>query len=240
MIEDWPDSKYVKASVKELMGLTHIYGQDYSGLQEYLESIESLFEEEETIQITEYIINWCYVCLENYTEAIDWFEDRIVNPVSYEDSICSIIDLGYIYTLIDEGGNRWSGYTGNLVQHIPDSREAYEKNRELLINLIPQRAEQAQAIDENDLNNKGHLLRVYPNPVNMQAAVEFILEENASVMVKLHNANGNLVQILIHSQKEKGSHCFTWNTKEMANGLYFISLETNGNLVETYRIVLTK
>ena len=240
MIEDWPDSKYVKASVKELIGLTHIYGQDYSGLQEYLESIESLWEEEETVQIAEYIINWCDVCMENYPIAINWFEDRIVNPVSYEDSICSIIDLGYVYMLIEESGNRWNGYSGNLVQHIPDSREAYERNRELLINLIPQRAEQAQPIEENDFSNNRQFIRVYPNPVDNQATIEYSIEEKAGVIINLHNSNGELVQLLLNSQTESGSHSFVWNTKEIANGLYFISLEINSKLVETSRIVLSK
>ena len=137
-------------------------------------------------------------------------------------------------------GNRYGGYTGTLPQYKPVSREDYERNRELLIDLLPQVKQSAQGIEKDNFNNKEYFIRVYPNPVENQATIEYFLAEDAAIIVKLHNSNGELIRILINSVKKSGTHNFTLKTKELANGLYFISLEINGTLVKTQRMILAK
>ena len=124
--------------------------------------------------------------------------------------------------------------------HLTCSREAYERNREWLIDLLPQIEQSAQDIEKDNVNNKEYFIQVYPNPVESQATIEYFIAEDAGIIVKLHNSKGELIRILINSVKERGTHNFTWETKELANGLYFVSLEINGTLVKTQRMILSK
>jgi hypothetical protein len=239
IIEEWPESKYIKASIKELLGLKHIYDQDYFGLQDYFESVDHLWENEELMYLTEYIINRCDVCLENYTEAIAWYEDRIINPISYEDSICSVIDLGHIYTLMEETGSRWGGYSGMLPQHRPESYMAFVMNREELIDLLPK--VQPATTPPISLDNTGNPdFIVYPNPPENIATIVYSIPVEGYMKMSLYEANGSFVDIIDQSYINAGHHTMTWNTDSYADGLYILSLEVAGYPPVSRRVVLSK
>lgn len=73
------------------------------------------------IQLADIFANQCNIKLSNWPDAINWYENRILNPPSVEDSIFAIIDLGYLYFLMENSGLK-SAYKGSLKQFIPVSR----------------------------------------------------------------------------------------------------------------------
>ena len=242
IIENYPESKYQKAAVKEILQVTDLYDQDYMGLQIYLDTVPALWGNDEIIGITEYIMIWCDIKVQNYPLAINWFEDRILNPVSFADSILSIIDLGYVYTLMQNGGNRWSGYTGNLPQYKPNSLESYEKNREYLIDLLTQgHSLSSPDTDEAPLKESACFLQSYPNPVvNNQTSISFYMPEAANVVVNIYNTVGGLLETVTHAFLTDGVHKIAWQTNDLKPGIYFTALKINGDIVDYQKIVVVK
>ncbi|MCX6234512.1 MAG: C25 family cysteine peptidase, partial [Bacteroidetes bacterium] len=58
IIENYPDSKYLQASVKELLALKRIYDHDFTGLKSYLDSVPTLQQDTETMNLTAHVSNW--------------------------------------------------------------------------------------------------------------------------------------------------------------------------------------
>jgi hypothetical protein len=239
IIEDYPSSKYIQASVKEMLVLKRIYDQDFSGLQEYLESVPSLWEDEETSKVTEHVINWCNVEKEDYVSAIDWFEDQIENPESYEDSICAIIDLGYTYLLMNASGTKSSSYTGKYLQYKPTSREAYEQQTKPLINLLfNHKTGKTDAEFNESVMGGPTLAQNYPNPAGGLTSIDYFLPESSQVKLTLFDATGRKIKDLINRPEGAGKHTFIFDTSLLPSGVYYYSLEINHSRTGIRKLVI--
>lgn len=76
----------------------------------------------------------------------------------------------------------------------------------------------------------------YPNPFNPETKIVYSLPFGRSdyhVIIKIYNALGQLMCILVDSQQSPGNYTVTWNGKDMNNmnapsGIYFYSIQTEG------------
>jgi hypothetical protein len=239
LIENYSGSKYQNASVKEILLLTDIYDQDYTGLKAYLDTVPSVWENDYISDVTEYIMTWCDIRLENYPQVIAWFENRILNPISFSDSILSIMDLGQVYLLMQDTNMRWHGYTGELPQHIPNSLKCYEKNREYLIDLLCASEKITQVPDEPYVLSNSAFQQVFPNPVlDAYFTIDYFLSKNANVVINLHDVKGRLIKELLVNHQESGEYSRMFYTANLPSGLYYFTLEVDGIFVDYKKIVV--
>lgn len=81
-----------------------------------------------------------YIILENYEEAIAWYEDVLTDPeTGFNDSIFASIDLGDLYLRMEENGAK--GVCGKLKEFIPESKEAHREQTQFALSLLPKEAE---------------------------------------------------------------------------------------------------
>ncbi|MCX6235361.1 MAG: T9SS type A sorting domain-containing protein [Bacteroidetes bacterium] len=242
IIENYPDSKYLQASVKELLALKRIYDHDFTGLKSYLDSVPTLQQDTETMNLTAHVSNWCNIENEDYITAINWFESQIENPPSFEDSIFAIIDLGYTYTLMDSTGNRSSSYVGRYPEYKFATRKVYERNREYLIDLLFKRSGN-QPDDQPPINNDTtvfSLIQNFPNPFRDQTDIVFSIPTAARVSIRVCNVLGALVEVPYDEFVESGAHRFTWSPKNLAEGIYYYSLEVNNEKKDVKKMILLR
>jgi len=242
LIENYSGSKYQKEAVKEIFLLTDLYDQDYSGLKMYLDTIPSLWENEEIIEITEYIMIWCEIRLQNYSVAINWFEDRILNPISFTDSILSIIDLGYVYSLMESGGSRWSGFTGKLPQYCPTSQKMYSVYREYLIDLLTSgQSSLGQDSITTPAIHTTAFLQTYPNPVvDNLMTINYYLLEDAKVVINIYNTTRELIEKVLDAYQYAGENTCIWKNSALISGIYFITLVCNGETLDYQKLMVIK
>jgi len=239
IIEDHSGSKYIKASVKELLVLKRIHDQDFAGLQSYLDSVPTLWDDAITANVTDHVINWCNIEKEEYASAILWFEDQISNPNSYEDSICAIIDLGYTYTLMDTTSNKASGYICNYPQYIPVSHKAYEKKREYLIDLLFRT--KSHSDNEHPKPQQPatcNMQQNFPNPATETTTINYKITEQSHVLLVLYNTQGSLVKTLVDETQNKGQKTFTVNINELSNGIYYYLLKLDNEVIGVKKMVV--
>jgi len=72
----------------------------------------------------------------------------------------------------------------------------------------------------------------FPNPFNGQTTISYNLPGEASVSLKVYNANGSLISEIFNGVQGKGSQTFVWDTKsnnggETASGTYMLVLSAN-------------
>ena len=83
------------------------------------------------------------------------------------------------------------------------------------------------------------LCQNYPNPFNNSTVIEFNLQEQGKVSLKVYNHSGQEVASLVDGQMAAGSHKVPWVPAELASGVYFYTLSVNG-FKQTRELVLLK
>lgn len=92
--------------------------------------------------------------------------------------------------------------------------------------------------------NVNHLSQNYPNPFNPVTTIKFGLKESSRVSLRIYNASGQLVRVLVDAQMDPGNHERLWNGTDssgnaVTSGIYFYRLITN-SFTETKKMVLLR
>ncbi|MBI5059960.1 right-handed parallel beta-helix repeat-containing protein [candidate division KSB1 bacterium] len=83
------------------------------------------------------------------------------------------------------------------------------------------------------------LAQNYPNPFNAGTRIEFQLEQVAAVRLQVFDVLGSEVAVLVDETLAAGTHGLQFDGHELASGLYFYRLETDG-AQETKKMLLLK
>jgi hypothetical protein len=89
---------------------------------------------------------------------------------------------------------------------------------------------------ENLANQLDEIIKVYPNPASDSANIEILLQNEASVQIKLIDASGKEVSSRDYG-KVHGSWIVPFDTKNLESGMYLIQLEINGQTISKRLIV---
>lgn len=89
------------------------------------------------------------------------------------------------------------------------------------------------SIDESTLTE----LKVYPNPSNNSARIDFGLVNSSEVEVKVVDLQGKIVSPIILTNLEAGKQTLDLNTSDLSNGMYIIEFLINGK-VSRYRLAV--
>ena len=83
------------------------------------------------------------------------------------------------------------------------------------------------------------LLQNYPNPFNPSTVISYSLPGSATVTLKIFNALGQEVALLVNERKEPGNYQTTWSVSNTPSGVYFYRLQA-GSFVETKKMILLR
>ena len=79
----------------------------------------------------------------------------------------------------------------------------------------------------------------YPNPFNPSTNLTYQVEKEGDLKVVVHNILGQQVAELYNGYQTYGSHSLTWDASNMSSGVYYITLELNGQF-ENSKVMLVK
>jgi GH35 family endo-1,4-beta-xylanase len=79
----------------------------------------------------------------------------------------------------------------------------------------------------------------YPNPFNPTTAISYELSANSFVDLKVYDALGRMVAILVDGEKPAGSHTVTWNAQNFPSGIYIYRIVAGHN-VDSKKLLLAK
>ncbi|MEZ5195655.1 MAG: hypothetical protein R2764_04450 [Bacteroidales bacterium] len=189
LVATYPESIYSEAALKELYALEEYTGNDFSWLKGWYRTNPSIQSDEGLTKLADFQANFCDIKLENWPSAIAWFENVIQNPETMEDSIFAIIDLGYTYFLMENGGLK-SAYTGNMIEHKPVSSKKFEEKRDYLLSLLREDYLSENMKESIGLLKPGELLQNVPNPFSGQTQIWFKVDEQAAVTISIVDNSG--------------------------------------------------
>jgi hypothetical protein len=79
---------------------------------------------------------------------------------------------------------------------------------------------------------------IYPNPVLHNTNVSFCLPVSGTVSLTLYDITGRLVKELVHEHRAAGTHSLNFSTRGLAQGTYFLMLETPDEKTSQALVVL--
>ena len=87
------------------------------------------------------------------------------------------------------------------------------------------------------------LLRVYPNPFNPLTQIEYSLEQAGTVKLEVYDLQGRLVESLVNTQQQSGTHRIQWLASSQSTGLYFVRIQFENSesyWYDTHKVTLLK
>ena len=87
------------------------------------------------------------------------------------------------------------------------------------------------------------LLRVYPNPFNPSTQIEYSLEQAGAVRLEVFDLQGRLVESLVNTQQQSGTHRIQWLANSQSTGLYFVRIQFENSQsywYDTHKVTLLK
>ena len=239
VVNEHPTTLFAQEALKELFRLEKFSGNDYTSLKQYYNT-NTTIQENITLQyVGDFLGNKCDMKLENWQSAIDWYEYHIQYPNSLEDSVFAIIDLGYLYMLMENGGEK--SYSGSMQEHIPYSEFQFFAKRDYLLSLLPgEQQSDKPSTDQLYGLQAGELLQNSPNPFSHESTIYFKLIKPAAVAVKLFDNMGIMKYQFKNSYMPEGTHNLVINANDFASGVYNYILEINGKKADVKRMVVLK
>jgi hypothetical protein len=77
----------------------------------------------------------------------------------------------------------------------------------------------------------------YPNPCNLMTKIALHIPQAGHVSVTVLNVSGEKVATLVDRMLQPGQHDLTWNTKDVASGVYFYKVQA-GSASSTRRMLV--
>jgi len=90
-----------------------------------------------------------------------------------------------------------------------------------------------------ELAEKFEILQNYPNPFNPSTTIKFSLPSSGYATLKIYNALGEQVAVLLDKELNTGSYEVEWNATGLPSGVYFYRLQA-GDFVDTKKMTLMK
>ena len=133
--------------------------------------------------------------------------------LSNESSVV-IDEISYLEQFADTTYGRYVNGTGDFIYMMPTFEYA---NNNVLTTLF-----------EGGDQNSFELKQNYPNPFSTSTTIDFILEDNAYVELKIYNGNGMVLAVLASQNLSSGEYSYQWNYQGVSKGFFLYSLTVDG------------
>jgi len=239
VVQQYPKSVFAQKSMKELFRVEQFASNDYNQLKTYFTTNDTIIADSILTVLGNFLANSCDVKLENWSSAISFQENRILNPISFQDSIFGIIDLGYTYLMMENSGNKFY-YVGKLPGYKPNSLSEYQVKSDQLLKLLPE-GDGDNTLKKNlDNMDNNKLLYNVPNPFSGVTTIYYKLSQPSNVVIKIFDIMGQEKMKIVQSNMAEGVHKTELKAMGLTAGLYSYILEVDGRRTNAKKMVIVE
>ncbi|MBE0647142.1 MAG: T9SS type A sorting domain-containing protein, partial [Bacteroidales bacterium] len=223
----FPDSLYALAAMRDLLGLEERGSKNFQARKEKFASDSIYYQNSELIWLAEFMIKECNIRLENYEEAIEWLENEITNPNNYTDSICALIDIGFVNALMANSGLKNLRTLAPNGQSLPVNNEQYESwYHELLKKLFIEKEESGNPEPFSDsTSSRIQIFNLGPNPSNNGVIVFSLITRTEDILnITVYNLEGKVIINHLISTEKQISKSVTIDLSGASTGMYFLKI----------------
>ncbi len=245
LISDYPKTEYANNAMKDIFSLEPLADNDFSSLKSWYRTEDSIVGNERLYKLGQNLANKCDENLENYVDAIDWYEDMIEEPPTLQDSVFAIIDLENCYLQMGiDTSLKSSNYVGRLPQYKPASVKAHQDHRDKLLALLLRHQGQDNTPDKElenmEVSKPGLLYQNAPNPLRNNTQITYWIKDDSHVKISIFSSDGKLVKTINEGKRPNGTYNLVIDVSELKSGLYFYSISISGKIIDTKKMTIIK
>ncbi|MDR2928437.1 MAG: C25 family cysteine peptidase [Cytophagaceae bacterium] len=242
LIDDYPQSPFATAAMHELFALSQLTGNSFAALLNYYTTFtpadSTLFD------TAEFLATRCLIMERNWQPAIDWYENRIENPPSYQDSIFAVIDLGALHLMMDADTADIELKSGIFLRYRlselkPKSKNEYETNRANMLANLPQKNKTQMQLAVTEEGEKEMLWQNIPNPATESTTVTFELFAEGTVEIRIYNMLGQLFHAIPQGTLQQGINQVELPITHLPAGIYHYALFVDGKTADVKKMTVT-
>ncbi len=238
VIENYPNTTSSQAALKALFDTEALGNQDFSNLKSFYDSNTVIQNHPNLQKLARGLSNNCDVSMEAYQQAINYYENIIANPESTSDSIYAIIDLGYVYLLMQNGTGDKGQDLGKYYNYTKSSLTNYIPYRDKLLSLLPDVKKDKPYDTFFGLPHQTCEAYVAPNPFTQSTTVHYSLQHKARMRYVLYNYLGQEVTAAALGVQPQGDNTFQINN--IPAGIYMLQLWVDNKPIATLKIQSNK
>jgi hypothetical protein len=95
----------------------------------------------------------------------------------------------------------------------------------------------AKSVNNTGYSTNEMMLTCKPNPTTGETVIEYSIETDSFVSIKLYSMSGQLIRILTESENISGLHTLNFNGSNLANGVYNLQMFVDGLSVNRLLVV---
>ncbi len=229
LIATFPDSMEALGSVPRLFVCTQQIGGNFQVLQEYYDSLTVEYAETPLSKVADQYSILTHLPVEEYSTAIEKYEEILSNPQSLDDSVYAVINIGQVYLAADSNGQGGLGRSqtlGTKSEYRPINRADYDDKVNSALAIL---MGQGKSTKVSQIPESYALHQNYPNPFNPITTIRYDLPEDSHVFIKIYDILGREVRTLINSEQTAGYKSVQWDGKDVFGN-------TSGSGLYIYRI----
>lgn len=198
-----------------------------------------------------------------YFPAVHVDKQGGLNVIFYDDRNTTSDSSGVFLARSEDGGNNWrefeisdknfkplpigglgQGYQGDNIS-ITSSNDklwpVWMDNRTGIYQIwtVPIEISSVDVKQITEIISEFRLEQNYPNPFNPTTSIQFTVNDQQFVSLKIFDVLGNEVAKLINEEKPAGSYEVEFQANELTSGIYFYQLLA-GSFTETKKMILVK
>ncbi|MCF8260793.1 MAG: T9SS type A sorting domain-containing protein, partial [Melioribacteraceae bacterium] len=93
---------------------------------------------------------------------------------------------------------------------------------------------------ENPFEESFLLLQNFPNPFNPNTTIKFYVDNDSDVKISVYDILGQRISIVFENFVKRGTHYKEFFGANLSSGVYFYTLEANGQLMDVKKMMLLK
>ncbi len=164
--------------------------------------------------------------------------------INVQPNGASVGNNGFVYIKkISNFGNPYWGQDFPIVEKVID----FEINSGNVLsgdpssNLLLSRPTVGVEDEKNyEVARKYVLDKIYPNPTNSQATVQYNLPSRSNISIDVYDILGKKVNTLEKGLQEPGSHNVQWNANNQPSGVYNVILRNENQILDKKKITISK
>jgi len=234
-IAQYPDSSWAQLAAVRLFENQRQIGSAYSELGAYYATVETNYPEDTSLVETAQDLGTRTLVEDaQYPPALSTYELIMTDPPSSVDSAYAAVDFA-ITVMREQYENPGSGldspYEEVSTQIIRDLMDALHQ----IIPPVPEANHQNYPRPPDNYV----LEQNYPNPFNARTTLRYAIPSSGQVRLTIYNIMGQKVATLVDGHQDAGYHSVTWNSTNLASGVYIYHLQADGHTL-TKKMVLLK
>jgi hypothetical protein len=85
-----------------------------------------------------------------------------------------------------------------------------------------------------------NMIQNYPNPFRESTTIKYRVAERANVDISVFDLTGRKVTTLVKQNTMEGTYETTWSADNVSNGTYIVSLSSDGRILQTMKVLVSK